>query len=194
MAVHDILLECLDELDSKEMDLFKWHLTRGIDDFKIPKSRLENKLSFEVVGCMIEHYLSDGAGKLTLLILEKMKMMDLAEKLRKNLGHSMDTLQSKHNTEAGTSQKQERCKSGAEFVDKHRTEMIRAVSLVKPIADDMKLLIGNEKYQIILKSDTTHEQMRKLLDFLTVDRLKEEFYQSLKEHEKFLVEDLEHSG
>lgn len=86
MAVHEILLQCLDELVSEELDLFKWYLTVGIDSFKIPISRLENKSRCEVVGCMIQHYLSNGAGNLTLLILEKMKKMDLAEKLRKNLG------------------------------------------------------------------------------------------------------------
>ncbi|KAK2914424.1 hypothetical protein Q8A67_002823 [Cirrhinus molitorella] len=43
MTVHEILLQCLDELDSGEMDLFKWHLTQGINNFKIPKSQLEKK-------------------------------------------------------------------------------------------------------------------------------------------------------
>ncbi|XP_016404458.1 NACHT, LRR and PYD domains-containing protein 1a-like isoform X1 [Sinocyclocheilus rhinocerous] len=98
--------------------------------------------------------------------------------------------------ETDTAQKQESCKNGkgAEFVEKHRTELIQRVSLVKPIADDMKPLIGNEKYRIILKSETTHDQMRELLGFLKTAKLKEKLYQSLKIHEHFLVDDLERSG
>ncbi|KAL0187565.1 hypothetical protein M9458_014664, partial [Cirrhinus mrigala] len=82
----------------------------------------------------------------------------------------------------------------AEFVEKHRAELIRRVSLVEPIADDMKPLIGDEKYQTILKSQTSHAQMRALLDFLTTPKLKEKLYQSLVKHEWFLVDDLERSG
>ncbi|KAF4110482.1 hypothetical protein G5714_007513 [Onychostoma macrolepis] len=193
MAVHEILLECLEDLDSEQMELFTWHLIQGINDFKIPKCQLEKKPRFVVVTCMIQRYRPDGAGKLTLLVLEKMKQMNLVKDLREKLGHTTDTLQSKHTTEAGAAQEQERCKRGAEFVQKHRTALISGVSLVEPIADDMKPLIGDEKYGLILKSGTRHAQMRVLLDFLTTSKLKEEFYQSLKKHEQFLVEDLEHS-
>ncbi|XP_073693626.1 NACHT, LRR and PYD domains-containing protein 1 homolog isoform X2 [Garra rufa] len=81
-----------------------------------------------------------------------------------------------------------------EFVDKHRAQLIRKVSLVEPIADDMKHLIGDEKYQTILNSGTRQAQMRQLLDFLTTSTLKEKLYQSLVEHERFLVDELEQSG
>ncbi|KAF4110488.1 hypothetical protein G5714_007519 [Onychostoma macrolepis] len=83
--------------------------------------------------------------------------------------------------------------TSAEFVKKHRTELIRRVSLVEPIADDMKPLIGDEKYGIILNLKTPHAQMRKLLSFLTTHKLKEKLYQSLLTHEHSVVEDLEHS-
>ncbi len=76
---------------------------------------------------------------------------------------------------------------------KHRTELIRKVSLVEPIADDMKSLIGDEKYGTILNFKTPHKQMRKLLSFLTTRKLKEKLYQSLLKHEFSVVEDLEHS-
>uniref|UniRef100_A0A8C2I688 CARD domain-containing protein n=1 Tax=Cyprinus carpio TaxID=7962 RepID=A0A8C2I688_CYPCA len=82
-------------------------------------------------------------------------------------------------------------RSRTEFVEKHRTELISRVSLVEPIADDMKPLIGEEKYQIILNSGTRPAKMRALLDFLTTSKLKENLYQSLAKHERFLVEDLE---
>ncbi len=85
MAVHEVLLECLENLDSEEMDLFRWHLTQGINGFKIPKSQLEKKPRFAVVTCMIQHY-PDGAGKLTLLVLEKMKQINLVKDLQEKLG------------------------------------------------------------------------------------------------------------
>ncbi|XP_042617158.1 NACHT, LRR and PYD domains-containing protein 1 homolog isoform X2 [Cyprinus carpio] len=82
---------------------------------------------------------------------------------------------------------------GAEFVEKHEIELIRRVSLMEPIADDMKPLIGDEKYQIILNSGTPQDKMRKLLNFITTTKLKEKLYQSLLKHERFLVEELESS-
>uniref|UniRef100_A0A671NCS3 CARD domain-containing protein n=1 Tax=Sinocyclocheilus anshuiensis TaxID=1608454 RepID=A0A671NCS3_9TELE len=82
---------------------------------------------------------------------------------------------------------------GAEFVEKHRTELIRRVSLVEPIADDMKPLIGDEKYQTILNSETPQDKMRKLLNFLTTTKLKDKLYQSLLKNERFLAEELEYS-
>ncbi|KAL0187564.1 hypothetical protein M9458_014663, partial [Cirrhinus mrigala] len=85
MAVHEILLECLENLDSEEMELFTWYLTQGINDFKIPKGQLEKKPRCAVVDCMIQRYHRDGAGNLTLLVLEKMKQMDLAKELREKL-------------------------------------------------------------------------------------------------------------
>nr|XP_017212657.2 sterile alpha motif domain-containing protein 9 [Danio rerio]XP_021333748.1 sterile alpha motif domain-containing protein 9 [Danio rerio] len=97
-------------------------------------------------------------------------------------------------SEADAVEKKERLSKGADFVVTHETDLINRVTLVEPIADDMKSLIGVEKYKIILKLETTHAQMRKLLDFLSVPRLKEKLYQSLLKHERCLVEDLEHSG
>uniref|UniRef100_A0A672LBI2 CARD domain-containing protein n=1 Tax=Sinocyclocheilus grahami TaxID=75366 RepID=A0A672LBI2_SINGR len=57
------------------------------------------------------------------------------------------------------------------------------VSLVEPIADDMKPLIGDEKYLTILNSETPQDKMRKLLNFLTTTKLKDKLYQSLLKNE-----------
>ncbi|KAK2914421.1 hypothetical protein Q8A67_002820 [Cirrhinus molitorella] len=115
-----------------------------------------------------------------------MKQMNLAKELQEKLVFY----------HCSAVNKQERCKNehGAEFVEKHRTELINGVSLVEPIADDMRDLIGDEKYGIILNLGTNRAQMRKLLDYLTTSTLKEKCYQSLVKHERFLVEDLEQSG
>uniref|UniRef100_A0A8C2C2J8 FIIND domain-containing protein n=1 Tax=Cyprinus carpio TaxID=7962 RepID=A0A8C2C2J8_CYPCA len=81
----------------------------------------------------------------------------------------------------------------AEFVEKHEIELISGVSLVEPIADDMKALIGDEKYQTIFNAVTPQDRMRKLLNFITTTKLKEKLYQSLLKHERFLVEELQDS-
>ncbi|KTF87735.1 hypothetical protein cypCar_00042882 [Cyprinus carpio] len=80
-----------------------------------------------------------------------------SEEFNTNSSASDWRLKTSHqSSETDTAQKKGRCKKGegAEFVEEHRTELISRVSLVEPIADDMKPLIGEEKYQIILNSGT----------------------------------------
>uniref|UniRef100_A0A3B4DAV8 Si:ch73-252p3.1 n=1 Tax=Pygocentrus nattereri TaxID=42514 RepID=A0A3B4DAV8_PYGNA len=59
------------------------------------------------------------------------------------------------------------------FVDKYMNELTQKVRLVSPIADDLKPLIGDEKYSIIRGCATPQEQMRTLYSFLEgVQKLK----------------------
>ncbi|XP_037388696.1 uncharacterized protein LOC119262021 [Pygocentrus nattereri] len=51
------------------------------------------------------------------------------------------------------------------FVSNHRNALIQRVSLVAPIAVDLKSLLGGEKYSTIMKCETPQEQMRKLYSF-----------------------------
>ncbi|XP_051988697.1 transcriptional regulatory protein AlgP-like [Xyrauchen texanus] len=132
MAVHEILLEHLEELESEEMKTFTWHLTQGVEDFsKISKSRLENKSRCEVVECMIDNYRTDGAAQLTLIILEKMKKNNLAEqllaKLRVNGHQCTEALQSKCTNETFSTQKQERCKYGEASLDTSSPDYVPSV-------------------------------------------------------------------
>ncbi|XP_016404467.1 histone H1-like isoform X2 [Sinocyclocheilus rhinocerous] len=84
MAVHEILLQYLEQLDSKEVDSFKYHLTK-VKSNAIPRSQLENISRWAIVECMIQRYHPDGAGNLTLRILKKMKMMNPAKELQEKL-------------------------------------------------------------------------------------------------------------
>nr|XP_055074330.1 NACHT, LRR and PYD domains-containing protein 1 homolog [Misgurnus anguillicaudatus] len=83
-SVSDILLECLEDLKSKELEKFTWYLTK--DSFegkdKIPRSKLEDKEIWDIVTCMIEHYQDNGAVKVTLKVLEEMNQNHLAEQLQ----------------------------------------------------------------------------------------------------------------
>ncbi|XP_036439122.1 sterile alpha motif domain-containing protein 9-like [Colossoma macropomum] len=77
------------------------------------------------------------------------------------------------------------------FVNKHRNALIQRVSLVTPIADDLKSLLGGEKYSIITKCTTPQEQMRKIYFFLSGgQKIEERFYLSLLKNEPHLVGEL----
>uniref|UniRef100_A0A4W4HMU8 CARD domain-containing protein n=1 Tax=Electrophorus electricus TaxID=8005 RepID=A0A4W4HMU8_ELEEL len=80
---------------------------------------------------------------------------------------------------------------GVTFVDKYRVELIQRVRLVDPIADDLKPLIGDEKYANIRSSRTSQDKMRVLYSFLSGGAtIKEKFYESLLKNELYLVKDL----
>ncbi|KAI7814343.1 NACHT, LRR and PYD domains-containing protein 1 homolog [Triplophysa rosa] len=84
-SVHEILLKCLDDLKSEDLRLFTWHLTEADRESQIPKSKLENKMTCDVVSCMIDQYQEDGAGRVTLMILKRMNQNNLAKELQEAL-------------------------------------------------------------------------------------------------------------
>lgn len=79
------------------------------------------------------------------------------------------------------------------FVDEHRVELIQRVSNIEPILDELKgKIIQQEAYDEIRAQQTPQEKMRALYNgpLKAGDAAKEAFYQSLKKHEKMLIEDL----
>uniref|UniRef100_A0A3B4DDD1 CARD domain-containing protein n=1 Tax=Pygocentrus nattereri TaxID=42514 RepID=A0A3B4DDD1_PYGNA len=72
-----------------------------------------------------------------------------------------------------------------------KNALIQRVSLVAPIAVDLKSLLGGEKYSTITKCETPQEQMRKLYSFLSGgQKIEETFYLSLLKNEPHLVGEL----
>ncbi|XP_030635309.1 receptor-interacting serine/threonine-protein kinase 3-like [Chanos chanos] len=80
--------------------------------------------------------------------------------------------------------------NGVQFVDKHRAKLIKNVRAVDIIADDLLPMIGPEKYANIKAAQTSHQKMRVIFDYLNSEVVKEKFYQSLLENERYLVEEL----
>lgn len=78
-------------------------------------------------------------------------------------------------------------------MDEHRVELIQRVSNIEPILDELKeKIIQQEAYDEIRAQQTPQEKMRALYNgpLKAGDAAKEAFYQSLKKHEKMLIEDL----
>uniref|UniRef100_A0A3B4EYV4 CARD domain-containing protein n=1 Tax=Pundamilia nyererei TaxID=303518 RepID=A0A3B4EYV4_9CICH len=82
---------------------------------------------------------------------------------------------------------------GKHFVDKHRVELIKRVSNIEPILDELldKEVITQEQYDKIRALPTSQEKMRELYSgSLRAEKCKDIFYEILLANEKFLVEDL----
>ncbi|XP_029584543.1 serine/threonine-protein kinase/endoribonuclease IRE1 isoform X2 [Salmo trutta] len=82
----------------------------------------------------------------------------------------------------------------AEFVDRHRAELIQRVKMVMPIADDLlrKEMIHPEVYSNIQTANTSQDRMRELYKALKSGgpEVKSAFYRSLLKQDRYLVDDL----
>uniref|UniRef100_A0A673MUR3 Si:ch211-66k16.27 n=1 Tax=Sinocyclocheilus rhinocerous TaxID=307959 RepID=A0A673MUR3_9TELE len=78
----------------------------------------------------------------------------------------------------------------AQFVDKNYAALIQKVSSVMAIADELKNkgMIHEEKYSEIRAEQTNQGKMRMLFEALNSggDRVKNDFYYALRDHEPYL--------
>ncbi|KAL3987344.1 nuclear receptor co-repressor 2 [Sarotherodon galilaeus] len=76
-------------------------------------------------------------------------------------------------------------KEDADLVDKNRSKLIQSITLVMPIADELRQrgMIHPEIYNKIKAAGTSQDQMRELYNSLTTTEVKSAFYRILKEIE-----------
>ncbi|XP_031584362.2 NACHT, LRR and PYD domains-containing protein 3-like isoform X1 [Oreochromis aureus] len=76
-------------------------------------------------------------------------------------------------------------KENADLVDKNRSKLIQSITLVMPIADELRQrgMIHPEIYNKIKAAGTSQDQMRELYNSLTTTEVKSAFYRILKEIE-----------
>ncbi|XP_019213604.1 NACHT, LRR and PYD domains-containing protein 12 isoform X1 [Oreochromis niloticus] len=74
-------------------------------------------------------------------------------------------------------------KNEADWVDSNRSKLIQSVTLVMPIADEMRQqsMIHEETYNKIAAAATSQDKMRELYKALTTQEVKSAFYRSLQE-------------
>ncbi|KAJ8335966.1 hypothetical protein SKAU_G00393090 [Synaphobranchus kaupii] len=90
--IPSLLLKCLDDLVTRDLERFNFHLKHGPPPgYKpIPKSRQEEPKSEDTVDEMLQHYGTEGAVKGTLYILEKLDLNEQAKSLQTEMD-SMDS-------------------------------------------------------------------------------------------------------
>ncbi|XP_030599603.1 NACHT, LRR and PYD domains-containing protein 1b allele 3-like [Archocentrus centrarchus] len=82
---------------------------------------------------------------------------------------------------------------GKHFVDKHRLDLIRRVSNISPILDELydNGVVDQEVYDRIRALPTFQDKMREIYRCsMNAEKAKDIFYKSLSANEKFLIEEL----
>ncbi len=92
MAVPQLLLETMEDLLKKELEMLKWYLSLEILDGckPIPRSRLERASRTDTVSKMIENYGEESAVNVTVAILRKMNFNTAAEELKSKYAGAVD--------------------------------------------------------------------------------------------------------
>lgn len=83
-------------------------------------------------------------------------------------------------------------------MDKHRPALIRAISLVKPILEELRSLdlLTDEQYDTVCNKPTSQEQMRELYHYIRNwgNGDKDKVYQILWNHNRPVIKRLEAEG
>ncbi|XP_078508583.1 apoptosis-associated speck-like protein containing a CARD [Lissotriton helveticus] len=189
----EFALESLEEGDFKRFkrSMNDAQVEAGYD--KIPRGRLEKADTMDVADLIISHYRQEYGLRLTLEVLQKINMRDVAETLRRAAGAD---------SSAGSAAPPQNPSTGGagagpsdkHFVDKHRAEIISRCTLVDPILDRLFSLefLNQEQYDLVRAEATSQNRMRELYNFMHGWGAsgKEAFYQALKKQNGPLVRDL----
>uniref|UniRef100_A0A7N8XH66 PYD and CARD domain containing n=1 Tax=Mastacembelus armatus TaxID=205130 RepID=A0A7N8XH66_9TELE len=160
---------------------------------RIRRQRIEDKDRLDIADVMISTFTEAKVVHVVVEILRDIgcnqEAADLSKvKLRGRRQPSNDFLMGNGQTKVN------KRTNGKHFVDRHKVELIRRVSNIGPILDDLldEDVIQQEVYEQIRALPTTQDKIRELYSgpLKASEACKDIFYESLQIHEKFLIDDL----
>ncbi|XP_073502338.1 apoptosis-associated speck-like protein containing a CARD [Phyllobates terribilis] len=202
-TVRDVLVQALENLEKKSFKKFKnklndWDIKEGYD--KIPRGTLEGADPEDVADLIRRYYVDSYGIRVTLAVLEAINENGEAEELQKawktvncpTTTGAEDGATSRapiqETSQGATSRDQEH------FVDRHRAQLIKRVSLLGPVLDDLLQykLLSQEDYDTVRSMKPSQEQMRELYRYVPSwgNEDKNKFLRSLKTHYAPLIRDL----
>lgn len=190
----EFALESMCEADFKKFKrcLNDAQVEAGYD--KIPRGRLEKADPMDVAEKIISYYRQEYGLRLTLEVLERINMRDVAEELREAAGAdgpAGSTVPPQNPSTGGAGARP----SDKHFVDKHREAIIQRCTLVDPILDRLlsRELLTEEQYDSVRVMTPVQNKMRELYRLMLGwgEADKDHFYKALRDQNAPLVRDLE---
>uniref|UniRef100_A0A3Q3LYM0 PYD and CARD domain containing n=1 Tax=Mastacembelus armatus TaxID=205130 RepID=A0A3Q3LYM0_9TELE len=182
-TVKAALTDMFEDLSDQDFSRFYHKLLDRRIEPRIRRQRIEDKDRLDIADVMISTFTEAKVVHVVVEILRDIgcnqEAADLSKvKLRGRRQPSNDFLMG----------------NGKHFVDRHKVELIRRVSNIGPILDDLldEDVIQQEVYEQIRALPTTQDKIRELYSgpLKASEACKDIFYESLQIHEKFLIDDL----
>ncbi|XP_042280653.1 apoptosis-associated speck-like protein containing a CARD [Thunnus maccoyii] len=197
-TIRQALANMLEDLKPEDFKKFCAHLVDRRKEPRVRRNRVEGKDFLEVADVLVSTFTEQGALGVADEILKDIGCSNDAE----NLAEDTRGLSSKPGS-SGTAGPSDGASDGTakaddkHFVDKHKVELIKRVSNMDPILDELfdQDVIQQESYDKIRALPTTQAKVRELYcgPLKAGGESKDIFLKLLEEYEKFLIKDLKNN-
>ncbi|XP_061885877.1 apoptosis-associated speck-like protein containing a CARD [Entelurus aequoreus] len=190
-----IISETLENLSKANFEKFCQALVDRRGDRRVPVSKVEGNNFLAVTNVLVSTFTEAGAPAVTLELLRDIDCMEDAENLEAKCTDSAGRPAGGANgVSTRSSVDNDNSSKGQHFVDKHKMELIKRVSNISAILDQLldKKVIQDEVYEMILRMNVRQQRMREiyLRALQSGNKAKDVFLEILEEEEPYLVAEL----
>ncbi|XP_075034990.1 uncharacterized protein LOC142097224 isoform X2 [Mixophyes fleayi] len=196
LTVQNVLVTALKKLGKRKFKRFKehlseWEVSEGY--IKITKDQLDGKDPDHVADLIRRHYTDSYGIYVTLAILKAIQ----ENKIREDLKRDFEKVHCSSKTNIMMSPTlQDKCiYLTAKFMDEHRTDLIRRITMVDPVLYDLweQGRLTQEQYKDLIEKPTSLEKMRGLWETISYwdDIGKDMAYRALRRHNSSVINYLE---
>ncbi|XP_061884719.1 apoptosis-associated speck-like protein containing a CARD [Entelurus aequoreus] len=190
-----IISKTLENLSKANFEKFCEALVDRRGDRRVPVSKVEGKNFLAVTNVLVSTFTEAGAPAVTSELLRDIDCMEDAENLDAQCtvragrpAGGADGVSTRSSVDNDNSSK------GQHFVDKHKVELIKRVTNISAILDQLldKKVIQDEVYEMILRMNVSQQKMREiyLQALQSGNKAKDVFLAILEEEEPYLLADL----
>ncbi|KAM7421389.1 hypothetical protein PAMA_015495 [Pampus argenteus] len=186
------LKNMLEDLKKEDFHKFCHQLLDRRDEPRVRRNRVEGKGFLDITDVLVSTFTESGAVDVAVEILRQIGCNDDADRLVKDTcGQSSKPVSGSTASPSGGN----KMETDKHFVDKHKVQLIKRVSNIGPILDELfdHDVVQQECYDKIRALATSQEKIRELycgpLKAAGV-KGKDVFYKLLEEHESYLIDDL----
>ncbi|XP_030605094.1 apoptosis-associated speck-like protein containing a CARD [Archocentrus centrarchus] len=190
-TIKSALAEALEDLSKADFEKFCHKLLDRRQEPRVKRSKVEDKSRLQITDVLVSHFTEEGALQVAVEILKEIDCCEEAKPLETLAGGQS----SKPDPSDASGGAAGGCKmaDGKHFVDKHRLDLIRRVSNISSILDELydNEVVNQEVYDRIRALPTSQDRMRELYRCsMNAEKAKDIFYKILLANEKFLIEEL----
>ncbi|KAL3980143.1 E3 ubiquitin-protein ligase [Sarotherodon galilaeus] len=193
-TIKSAVAEALEDLKKEDFEKFCHQLLDRRQQPRVKRNKVEDKSRLQVTDVLVSTFTEEGALTVALEILKQIGCSDEAKELEEATGgKSSKPAPTDTSSESAGAAGGSNAAGGKHFVDKHKLQLIKRVSNIAPILDELQdnEVIDQGQYDRIRALPTAQDKMRELYSGpLGAEKCKDIFYKILLANEKFLVNEL----